>query len=83
LLAQEQRDRLVRQGERIGDAVYTAVAVNDPKRLQTIGRDYEQSIGLGTDTVTSDPNFIEKAKAWMLNGEQIMGSPEPQPGGID
>lgn len=67
----------------MGDAVYTAVAVNDPKRLDTIRRDYEKQLGLEADTVTNDPSFLERAKAFMLNGEQVIGSPEPQPAGLD
>lgn len=84
LVAQDRRARLVRQGERLGDATHQAIAFHDPKRLQSLGRDYEKAIGLEGAAVTSDPTFLEKARAFLLNGEQVIGdSPEPQPGGID
>jgi hypothetical protein len=57
----------------LGDAAQTAVAFHDPKKLQSLGRDYERAIGLEAEPVTSDPSFLEKAKAYLLNGEQVIG----------
>lgn len=57
----------------MGDAAYQAVAFHDPKKLQSLGRDYEREIGIGGEAVTSDPAFLDKAKAFLLNGEQVPG----------
>lgn len=57
----------------MGDASYLAVAFHEPKRLATLGRDYERSIGLEGTDVSADSDFLARAKAFMENGEQVIG----------
>jgi hypothetical protein len=45
-VAQEKRDRLLGQGERLTLAVDVALGVNDPKKLKDRFRDYEDELGL-------------------------------------